>query len=124
MGNVIIRLNFKLYENIYTVKIAYSNEVKDLGCMIWIIRTGKIFAQCFSCDIGKWNNVCKKFGGVQRILADLVKRYENQAPEDKITRQGWIKANVSFGVRVPYARDMPLNQSYGQVGSQGLNDPV
>ena len=34
------------------------------------------------------------------ILEALVKRYENQAAEGKISRQGWSKAAVSFGLRI------------------------
>ncbi len=34
------------------------------------------------------------------ILAALVKRYENQAAEGKIPRQGWSKAKVAFGLRL------------------------
>lgn len=34
------------------------------------------------------------------ILAALVKRYENQAAEGKISRRGWSKADVSFGLRL------------------------
>ena len=34
------------------------------------------------------------------ILTALVKRYENQASEGKIPRQGWCKAKISFGLRL------------------------
>ena len=34
------------------------------------------------------------------ILAELVKRYEKQAAEGKISRRGWSKAGVSFGLRI------------------------
>lgn len=34
------------------------------------------------------------------ILAELMKRYENQAAEGKIPRQGWSKAKISFGLRL------------------------
>ena len=34
------------------------------------------------------------------ILEALVKRYENQAAEGKISRQGWSKAKVAFGLRL------------------------
>ena len=34
------------------------------------------------------------------ILAELVKRYEKQAAEGKISRRGWSKSGVSFGLRI------------------------